>query len=123
MQEIKVYDSNRKPVSWMEIIQPHQYALFHQHSRMGTPLTSDGQPLTNELNGTCLIFDSLAEAEEYARNKVAQSPLIACHIFDSAGKANEQSILLLLSLSAVVLPALPGLIKISTGAHSSLFLA
>jgi hypothetical protein len=88
MQEVALYDQNRKPASWMEVIQPTQYAVFFCDVETGADLTSDGHYLDPGILGSCLIFDSLEETEQYCRRKIEGVPTLRCEVFDSHGRAN-----------------------------------
>lgn len=88
MQEVALYDPNRKPASWMEIIQPTQYAVFLRDVENGAPLTRDGHYLDPGMKVSCLIFDSLEEAEQYCRREIEGLPNLRCDVFDSDGRAN-----------------------------------
>jgi hypothetical protein len=88
MQEVALYDPNRKPASWMEIIQTTQYAVFLCDVETGAPLTCDGHYLDPAMIGSCLIFDSLEETEQYCRPKIEDIPNLRCDVFDSHGRAN-----------------------------------
>jgi hypothetical protein len=88
MQEVVLYDRKRKPASWMEIIQPTQYAVFLRDVETGAPLTCEGHNLDPGTIGSCLIFDSLEETEQYCRLKVEGIPNLQCDVFDSHGRAN-----------------------------------
>jgi hypothetical protein len=98
VQEVALYDPNRKPASWMEVIQPSQYAVFVCDVETGVELTGDGRylnpsltdpGLTNSgLTHTCLIFDSLEETEQFCRAKIAAIPNLRYEVFDSHGRAN-----------------------------------
>lgn len=103
MQEVALYDPNRKPASWMEVIQPTQYAVFVSDAETGVELTGDGHYLDPEMTDprmtdpgmtdpgmtrSCLIFDSLEETEQFCRAKIAGIPNLRCEVFDSHGRAN-----------------------------------
>jgi hypothetical protein len=87
LQEVALYDPNRKPASWMEIIQPGQYAAFLSDIETGVEMTHDGSYFSAGL-GCCLLFDSLEEAEQYCCAKVEDFPNLRCDVFDSHGRAN-----------------------------------
>lgn len=88
MREVALYDPNRKPASWMELIQPTQYAVFFRDVETGSALTCDGRHLDPRMIGSCLIFDSLAETEQYCRQKIEHIPNLRCEVFDSHGRVN-----------------------------------
>jgi hypothetical protein len=88
VQEIAVYDRNRKPSNWMELIKPKQYAVFLSDAETGAEMTSDGRYLDLEDVRRCLIFDSLPEAEQFCWQKIEKIPNLRCEVFDSHGRAN-----------------------------------
>ena len=88
MQKVTVYDPVRRPASWMEIVQPGQYAAFLSDVETGTEVTEDGSYVASSLLSCCLLFDSLEEAEQYCCTKVEELPNLRCDVFDSQGRAN-----------------------------------
>ena len=88
MQQIALYDPHRKPASWMEIIRPGQYAAFLTDIETGVEMTSDGGYCDAGTLRTCLLFDSLEEAERYCSAKAEEFPSLRCDVFDSHGRAN-----------------------------------
>jgi hypothetical protein len=88
VQEVALYDPNRKPAGWRAVIQPTQYAVFLSDVKTGVELTSAGRYLDPGMRSSCLIFDSLEETEQYCRWKVQGIPHLRCEVFDSHGKAN-----------------------------------
>lgn len=88
MQEVALYDPSRKPASWMEIIQPGQYAAFLSDIDTGSEMRADGTYLDTGPIGCCLLFDSLEEARQYCCGKVEDFPNLRCDVFDSHGRAN-----------------------------------
>ena len=88
VREVALYDPNRKPASWMEVIQPTEYAVFFRDVETGAQLTCDGHLVDPAMPGSCLIFDSLEEAEQYCRRKIESTPDLQCEVFDSHGRAN-----------------------------------
>ena len=84
MKEIRVYDENRVPV-WTHALAPSQYAVFHLDAATGHHRNAYGQRFASHWERTCLVFDSLEEAECYARRKVAEVPSLACRIRQTAG--------------------------------------
>jgi len=72
----------------MQIIQADQYAVFHRDAKTEVETDAAGRYWHNSANATCLIFDSLEEAESYCVSKVNEIPAVVCEVYDSAGKAN-----------------------------------
>ena len=71
MQVLRIHDPARQPASWAGIIRPGQLVAF------GTP--SDG---------TCVLFDSLAEARAFCEAGVQSAPATQYEVFDSGGRAH-----------------------------------
>lgn len=89
MREVLLYDSSRKPAVWTELMQPGQYAVFLSDPVTHAGIRSDGRYTGREVPDTCLMFDSLDQAEEYCRSRVRQAARVRCQIFDSRGKAES----------------------------------
>jgi hypothetical protein len=70
VEVVRIHDPARKPASWSEIIRPGQFVAF------ATP--SDG---------TCILFDSLAEARACCEEGVQGAPGIQFDIFDADGRS------------------------------------
>lgn len=87
VQEIELYDPQRRPSDWTELLRPGQYAVFHRDVATDVERRSDGHYLGPEDKSTCLIFDSLPEAENYCEVKVEEIPRLRCDIYDHAGKS------------------------------------
>ena len=87
MQELKLYDPTRRPHSWTDIVHSGQYAVFHSNIHTDIASKPDGSfPAPDEEN-TCLVFDSLQDAEDYCASKVQQIPDLRCDIYDHTGKS------------------------------------
>lgn len=98
MQEIAIYDRSRKPSNWMDLIQPTQYAVFLRDAETGAEMISNGRyPEPGDVH-SCLIFDSLTEAQQFCRQKVEQIPKLRCDLFDSHGRANPPVTIIVNSL-------------------------
>lgn len=71
MHVVRIHDSQRRPASWAEIIRPGQVVAF------GSP--SDG---------TCVLFDSLAEARAFCEAAVQAALATQYDVFDSEGRSH-----------------------------------
>lgn len=89
MYQLKLYDPARKPKDWTEIIRPAQYAVFHSDLATDIEKNSDGRFLADGEDSTCLIFDSLHDAESYCEAKVEAIPNLRCDIYDHLGKSKR----------------------------------
>ena len=89
VQELKLYDPERQPPSWTELIHPGQYAVFHSNVHTDTASRPDGSFFSPGEESTCLVFDSLLEAESYCQARVEEVPSLRCDIFDHTGKSKS----------------------------------
>jgi hypothetical protein len=87
VQVLKLYDPSRKPAEWTGVVHPGQFAVFHSDVATDVERTSEGKYLQPGDDSTCLVFDSLAEAEAYCEAKVDQIPNLRCDIYDHIGKS------------------------------------
>jgi hypothetical protein len=87
MQTIRLYDPERRPPNWTQIIHPGQYAAFSQHVDSEASCDAAGTPFASPDAVTCLIFDSLLEATAFCKDRVEQTPAVRFDIFDSTGRA------------------------------------
>ena len=87
MQLLKLYDPARKPTEWTGLVHAGQFAVFHSDITTDVERAADGHYLQPGEDSTCLVFDSLAEAEEHCEMKVDQIPSLRCDIYDHAGKS------------------------------------
>jgi len=86
MHVVRLYDPTRQPPSWTRLIQPGQVAVFSTEIESGVPCTATGEffPTTDDI--TCLIFESMSEAESFCRQRVQELPTLRFDVFDSAGR-------------------------------------
>lgn len=71
----------------MKIIQPGQFAVFHQDLKSAAELSPRGDTVSSAAESVCCIFDTVAEAKSYCEQKVSQYPFMRCEIYDNAGKS------------------------------------
>ncbi|HXA85427.1 MAG TPA: hypothetical protein VNZ47_10145, partial [Candidatus Dormibacteraeota bacterium] len=69
MQQLKLYDPARKPTEWTGLVHSGQFAVFHSDVATDVERVADGHYLQSGEDSTCLVFDSLAEAEAYCESK------------------------------------------------------
>jgi hypothetical protein len=87
VQTVRVYDPDRRPASWAQIIGPRQFVLFARDLDSGVPCGTDGRPFASPELGTCVICDSLAEAQAVADAAVQAAPSLRIDVFDAEGRA------------------------------------
>ena len=85
MQIIPLYDRMREPQGWMQIIRPTEFAAFATLADSGAVCDADGLPQTSE-DASCVIFETLSDAEAFCRERVDQIPGLRFDIFDAAGQ-------------------------------------
>jgi hypothetical protein len=84
--EILLYEHRRRPPCWTNVILPHQYAVFLRNEEWKMSVGRDGKPREAD-RATCILFESIDDAESFCRRLVAQQPRICCEVLDSAGRA------------------------------------
>lgn len=84
MQVVRLYDPTRQPHGWLQIIRPNQFAAFATLLGSGAVCDADGVP-TNADEASCVIFDTLPEAEAFCRERVAQNSRLQFDILDANG--------------------------------------
>jgi len=84
MQIVRLYDRTREPKGWMQIIRPAEFAAFATLADSGAVCDADGVPTSIE-DASCLIFETLFDAEAFCRERVAQIPSLRFDILDAAG--------------------------------------
>jgi len=88
MREVLLHDVKRVPANWTELVSRGQYVVFLTDVESCAPVHTDGTPVNRAAEHSCLLFDSLAQAEKYCRGEVTRIPRLKCEIFDSQGRAN-----------------------------------
>lgn len=88
MIELRLFDPARRPTSWTDIIQPHQYAAFSKRADTGAPCDGRGQACASIEMATCLIFETVESARTFCAEQVLRVPDVRFEIFDSAGRAD-----------------------------------
>lgn len=86
MRVVRVYDPSRQPRDWTDIIEPGQCVAFASLVDGGAPCDADGTPTTHEA-ATCIIVDSLAEADTFCHERVERHPAVRFDVFDAAGRS------------------------------------
>ena len=88
MVQLRLFDPDRRPTSWTEIVQPGQYPVFSKKIDTGAPCDVDGRPFATAEDATCLVFDRLEVAQAFCGEQVARVPSVRFEVFDSTGRAN-----------------------------------
>jgi hypothetical protein len=88
MQQVLLYDRTRVPPNWTQLIRSGQYAVFLSDIKSSAPVSRDGIPIRSASEYSCLLFDSLTDAESYCQQAVKNIRRLKCEVFDSAGRVN-----------------------------------
>jgi hypothetical protein len=88
MQIVRVYDADRRPPNWTEIIRPAQFVAFATDLDNEAPCDPSGTPFVSADAVTCMIFDSLPEARRFCRESADHAPAVRFDIFDSSGRSS-----------------------------------
>jgi hypothetical protein len=79
-----LFDPSAQPQSWNERMTSTEYAVLYSSIQPVPSNQPDGTPATGPY---CTVFNTLAEAEEYATQQVALIPTLRCRIYDHHGLA------------------------------------
>ena len=72
----------------MQIVRPGQFVFFARDLDSGAPCDADGRAFADPSQVTCVITDTLAEAQAFAEAAVTKSPSMRIDIFDHEGRAH-----------------------------------
>jgi hypothetical protein len=87
MQIVRVFDPSRQPANWTDIIRPGQFVAFSKDIDTGASRDAAGASIGSPDSLTCIIFDSLAEADAFCNDSVQRAPNLRFDVFDAAGRA------------------------------------
>lgn len=122
MIALRLFDPSRIPTDWTEIIRPEQYVAFAKLIGTGAPCDADGRTFPETAAVTCLLFDSLSEAESYCRQQVARAPDVRFEIFDSSGRANPPLLVLVHPAKTAALEGNPRGIRLRAAAATTVLI-
>lgn len=88
MREVRVYDEHRAAV-WFDSLGPDEAALFYVDAKTGQNRNQYGRRITAYWDRTCLVFESLDDAERFAANAVREVPTLACRVFTREGGPDQ----------------------------------
>ena len=94
MVTLRLFDRDRRPPDWTEIIRPGQYVAFSKTIDSGGSCDQDGRPFASAADATCLLFDGLTEARTFCEEQVIRAPAVRFEIFDSAGRRDPPLLLI-----------------------------
>lgn len=113
MQTVPLYDRLREPPGWMQIIRPTEFAAFATLADSGAVCDADGVP-TNSDNASCVVFETLAEAEAFCRDRVVAIPSLRFDILDAAGHRRPPLVTIVHPSRAAALDGSPARIRRNT---------
>jgi len=123
MMPLRLYDPDRRPPNYTDLIQPHQFVAFASDGDTGAPVAADGRPFPSAEQTTCFVFDSLSEARAFCSACVAQHESVRCEIFDARGRVDEPLVLIVSPARAARLEGSAGMIRLRTRIAIALILA
>jgi hypothetical protein len=85
---LRLFDPDRRPSNWTDIIQPGQYVVFSQLIETGASCDAQGQRFDSVEHVTCLLFDALDLARAFCQAQVQRAPQLRFEIFDATGRAS-----------------------------------
>jgi hypothetical protein len=88
VEVLRLYDPDRRPSNWTEIIRPGQFVAFSKHIDSGGPCDAAGRPFASSGEITCLTFDGLEEARAFCEDGALHAPSVRFDIYDSEGRTN-----------------------------------
>ena len=87
----RLYDPDRTPSHWTDIVRKDQFVVFISDARTQAPRDADGRPFCaadgSETGHHAALCEDLAEARNFARGIVARHPELCGRIYDSQGKS------------------------------------
>ena len=89
MDVLRLYDPDRRPSNWSDLIDATALVAFASDADTGTPTDTNGARFESPGDATCLVFDSLADARQYCETRVAEQPALRFDIFDARGRVEE----------------------------------
>ncbi len=87
VQVVRIHDAGRRPASWAEIIRPGQFVVFSKDVDSGVACDACGRRFAVAADATCVIVDSLAEAEAFCAAALQSAASVRFDVFDAGGRA------------------------------------
>jgi hypothetical protein len=122
MITLRLYDRSRTPSSWTEIIRPGQFVAFAKTFETGAPCDARGRSFATMEHASCLVFDSLEDAEAFCREQVNRATNVRFEIFDSTGRAHPPLLVIVHPSRQPKLEGNPRGIRLRTQAAVALFI-
>lgn len=121
MVTLRLFDRDRQPPDWTEIIRPGQYVAFSKTIDTGGSCDQDGRPFPSAADAACLLFDSLTEARGCCEEQVTRAPSVRFEIFDSAGRRDPPLLVIVHPSRIAALEGNPRGMRARKWAASALF--
>jgi hypothetical protein len=86
---LRLYDPERRPSNWVDIVRPTQFVVFCSDVDSGGTTDANGKPFPSPGAATCLVFDSLAESRRFCETRVAEVPSLRFEVFDARGRVES----------------------------------
>lgn len=123
MQALRVYDPERRPSNWTDIIRAGQFVAFAKQFDSGAPCDAAGATFASPEDVTCLIFDSLPAAETFCRACVEDAPGVRFDLFDSGGRAHPPLLTIVHPSRTAALEGNPRTTRLNTWGAIALIIA
>ncbi|MEO7271415.1 MAG: hypothetical protein ABIX28_01710 [Vicinamibacterales bacterium] len=123
MTALRLYDPDRRPPNYTDLIQPHQFVVFASEAETGSPVEADGRPFPSAEETTCLVFEALAEARSFCTDRVAEHESVRFEVFDGRGRIDEPLLLIVSPARASRLEGSRQMIRLRTRIAILLFVA
>ena len=123
MKVLRLYDPDRRPASWTEIVRPGQFVGFSKHIDSGGPCDAAGRPFGSSGEIACLTFDRLEEALGFCGQRVLGAPSVRFDVYDSKGRAHPPLLTIVHPSRVAALDGNPRGIRIRKRAAIALTLA
>lgn len=86
---LRLYDPERRPSNWVDIVRPTQFVVFCSDVDSGGTTDANGKPFPSPGAATCLVFDSLADSRRFCETRVAEVPSLRFEVFDARGRVES----------------------------------
>jgi hypothetical protein len=89
-RSLLIYDPAARPHTWSDRMQPGEFAVLCEDARTGAPKQPDNSIAVTDSSQICSVFDTQAEAEQFARSQVERYPAMRCVVFDHEGRGRPE---------------------------------
>lgn len=88
-QILKLYDPERTPPNWVDIVRSTQFVAFCSDVQSGGTTDAEGKPFASAAAATCLVFESLTDAQQFCEARVVEIPSVRFEVFDARGRVES----------------------------------